>query len=150
MLSGVPVSSCAAGLHFILQGNSTLLLTTSPEAFPWNTQLLGGCHLPGPQASPSRASTREAGRLPPGCPDTGSARAQHTHCTQRTNKSGGPSAVPPARHSHGRWLTSLHAQTCSTAQDCALLRDLDSTDWISAGIHVAALISLDLPVIQAC
>lgn len=25
-----------------------------------------------------------------------------------------------------------------------------STDWISAGIHVAALISLDLPVIQSC
>lgn len=91
----------------------------------------GRCHLPRPLACPSRASTRQADSLPPGCPDAGSARVQHTVCTLGTNKSGGPSAVLLAHRSHGRqhaplrdavWaqlrLAALHRTDCAF-----LLRD---------------------------
>lgn len=122
MLSGVPFSTCTSpcretSLRFSLHDSRGFFLKCSgpPER----------CRLPRPLACPSRASTRRADNLPPGCPDAGSARARHAICTPGTNKSGGPSAVLLARQSRGRWYVPLRgaawAQARSTAQDCAFL-----------------------------
>lgn len=140
MLPGGPVSTCTSGLYFILQGNSPLLLT------PWVQRLF-------PETFSSREdvscvvlrhapSTREAGRLPPGCPDT-EHNPQNAHWG--TNKSVGPSAVLPAWHSQGRGLTSLQG-ACAALHRTLLLSSetlaAPCTDGISLGIHAATLISL--------
>lgn len=140
MLPGGPVSTCTSGLYFILQGNSPLLLTPwvqrlFPETFSsWEDDICVVLrHAP---------STREAGRLLPGCPDT-EYSPQNAHWG--TNKSVGPSAVLPAGHSHGRGLTALQG-ACAALHRTLLCSSealaAPSTDGISLGIHAATLISL--------
>lgn len=158
LISGVPVSTCTVGLHLTLQKNLPLLLIIHLQRlFPETLSPPGRCHLPCPQACPSRARTRQADSLPPSCPDAGSAGAQHTICTLRTNKSGGPSAMLPARHScsrqHAPLCDAAWAQACSTAQDCAFSSEtskVSNTDHDRSRDPCSCLDSLDLLVIKTC
>lgn len=155
MLAGDTVSSHTAGLHLTVQRNLPLLLTAWLQwLFPGTLSPLGRCHLPCPLACPCRDSTRWKDSLPPGCSDTGSARAQHIiHTREQTNlvahllcrwhRTAVAGAAHRSRMPRGTGLQQR------TALFSLRLWKFPALVMLIA-IHVAALISLDLPVIKTC
>lgn len=160
MLSGAPVSTRTAGLHLTLQRNLPLLLTAwLQRLFPKTLSPPRKVSSPSSSGMPQQ-SQHKASRQPPSwlprrrlCQSaahsmhTGNKQIWWTICRAPSTPQPWQAACTPP------WCCLGSTQACSTAQDWLCfspqrLQKFLALIMISVGIHVAALISLELPVIK--